>query len=143
GFIMLGKTNTPEFGNGPWTEPTALGPTRNPWGTDRTPGGSSGGAAAALAAGLCPVSQGSDGGGSIRIPSSACGLFGIKPNRGRVSPGPVLHDVTGLVTHGPLARTVADAAALLDVLAGQMPGDPYAAPSLPPGETFAEHARRA
>ena len=78
GFLVLGKTNTPEFGNGPWTEPKAFGPTRNPWDTERTPGGSSGGAAAALVAGLCPISQGSDGGGSIRIPSSACGLFGMK-----------------------------------------------------------------
>ncbi|MFH8790431.1 amidase [Streptomyces roseoverticillatus] len=143
GTILLGKTSTPEFGLSSHTENALVPPARTPWDLGRSAGGSSGGAAAAVAAGLAPLAHGSDGGGSIRIPASACGLFGIKPSRGRVSPGPVLHDVTGLVTHGPLARTVADAAALLDVLAGPMPGDPYAAPSLPPGGTFAEHARRA
>src|SRR5437588_1174786 len=115
GFIILGKTNTPEFGNGPWTDPLAFGPTRNPWDAERTPGGSSGGAAAALAAGLCPISQGSDGGGSIRIPSSCCGLFGIKPSRGRV-PAPE-RPASLLSQNGPIARTVADAAAMLDALA--------------------------
>jgi amidase len=123
GFIVLGKTNTPEFGNGPWTDPAAFGATRNPWDTARTPGGSSGGAAAALAAGLCPISQGSDGGGSIRIPASCCGLFGIKPSRGRVSTPskPPSH----LSTNGPIARTVADAAAMLDVIAGPALGDTW------------------
>lgn len=95
-----------------------------------------------MAAGLAPVAHASDGGGSIRIPASVCGLFGIKPSRGRISSGPLLHDVSGLATSGPLARTVTDAATLLDVLAGPMPGDPFTAPSLPPGETFAAHALR-
>ncbi|RLU92250.1 amidase [Streptomyces griseocarneus] len=142
GTIMLGKTNTPEFGLPPYTENAIAPPARTPWDLERSAGGSSGGAAAAVAAGLAPLAHGGDGGGSIRIPASACGLFGIKPSRGRVSNGPVLHDVTGLVTSGPLARTVADAAALLDVLAGPESGDPYTAPALPPGETFADHARR-
>jgi amidase len=123
GFIVLGKTNTPEFGNGPWTEPKAFGPTRNPWDTERTPGGSSGGAAAGLAAGLSPIAQGSDGGGSIRIPSSACGLFGIKATRGRVaSPS---KPVSALSTSGPIARTVEDAAALLDTMVGPVLGDAW------------------
>ncbi|MCD9143480.1 amidase [Streptomyces albireticuli] len=143
GTILLGKTNTPEFGLPPHTENDIAPPARTPWDLGRSAGGSSGGAAAAVAAGLAPLAHGSDGGGSIRIPASTCGLFGIKPSRGRVSSGPVLHDVTGLATSGPLARTVADAAALLDVLAGTEAGDPYTAPSLPPGETFAAAARRA
>ncbi len=123
GFVVLGKTNTPEFGNGPWTEPDAYGPTRNPWDLERTPGGSSGGAAAALAAGLCPISQGSDGGGSIRIPSSCCGVFGIKASRGRVS-GPS-RPASSLSTNGPITRTVADAAAMLDVISGPRLGDAW------------------
>src|SRR5438067_12753956 len=123
GFIILGKTNTPEFGNGPWTEPLAFGPTRNPWDTERTPGGSSGGAAAALAAGLSPIAQGSDGGGSIRIPSSCCGLFGIKATRGRVA-GPS-RPASLLSTNGPIARTVADAAAMLDVISRRSLGDSW------------------
>jgi amidase len=138
GFIMLGKTNTPEFGTTPWTEPIAYGPARNPWDTERTPGGSSGGAAAALAAGLCPISQGSDGGGSIRIPSSCCGLFGIKPSRGRVSHAPGAQSF--LSQNGPIARTVADAAMLLDVLAGYTTGDAWYAP--PPERSFADEAGR-
>jgi amidase len=138
GFIMLGKTNTPEFGTTPWTEPIAYGPARNPWDTERTPGGSSGGAAAALAAGLCPISQGSDGGGSIRIPSSVCGLFGIKPSRGRVSSAPGAQSF--LSQDGPIARTVADAAALLDAMAGYAAGDAWYAP--PPERPFAEEAGR-
>ncbi|MEE6266668.1 MULTISPECIES: amidase [Streptomyces] len=142
GTIMLGKTNTPEFGLPCYTENALAPPARNPWDTARSAGGSSGGAAAAVAGGLAPVAHGSDGGGSIRIPSSLCGLYGIKPSRGRVSAGPLLHDVTGLSTSGPLARTVADAAVLLDAMAGTLPGDPYAAPALPPGETFADQVRR-
>ncbi|MER6048169.1 amidase [Streptomyces sp. NPDC001793] len=142
GTILLGKTNTPEFGLPCYTENALAPPARTPWDLARSAGGSSGGAAAAVAAGLAPVAHGSDGGGSIRIPASACGLYGIKPSRGRVSGGPLLHDVTGLSTSGPLARTVADAAALLDAMAGTLPGDPYAAPSLPPGETFAGQVRR-
>ncbi|MEU6081118.1 amidase [Streptomyces sp. NPDC047108] len=142
GTIMLGKTNTPEFGLPCYTEGRLAPPARTPWDLERSAGGSSGGAAASVAGGLAPIAHGSDGGGSIRIPSSVCGLFGIKPSRGRVSGGPVLHDVSGLATSGPIARTVADAAALLDALAGPMPGDPYGAPSLPAGETFLAAARR-
>ncbi|MEC4018556.1 amidase [Streptomyces sp. H27-D2] len=142
GTIMLGKTNTPEFGLPCHTENKVAPPARTPWDLTRSAGGSSGGAATAVASGLAPIAHGSDGGGSIRIPAAACGLFGIKPSRGRVSSGPTLHDVSGLSTSGPLARTVADAAALLDVLAGPMPGDGYAAPALPPGETFEAYAHR-
>ncbi|MFH8572133.1 amidase [Streptomyces sp. NPDC017993] len=142
GTVMLGKTNTPEFGLPCYTENGIAPPARTPWDLSRSAGGSSGGAAAAVAGGLAPLAHASDGGGSIRIPASVCGLFGIKPSRGRVSGGPLLHDITGLSTSGPLARTVADAAALLDVLAGPMPGDPFTAPALPPGETFTAHARR-
>ncbi|ARF54579.1 amidase [Streptomyces gilvosporeus] len=142
GTILLGKTNTPEFGLPCYTE-NGLGPAaRTPWNAEYGAGGSSGGAGAAVAGGLAPVAHASDGGGSIRIPASLCGLYGIKPSRGRISSGPLLYDVTGLSTSGPLARTVADAATLLDVMAGAMPGDPYVAPSLPPGETFAAHAVR-
>ncbi|WP_432095866.1 amidase [Streptomyces sp. bgisy100] len=142
GTVMLGKTNTPEFGLPCYTENRLAPPARTPWDLDRSAGGSSGGAAAAVAGGLAPLAHGSDGAGSIRIPSSVCGLYGIKPSRGRVSSGPTLHDISGLSTSGPVARTVADAAALLDALSGPMPGDPYGAPGLPPGETFLGHARR-
>ncbi|MFG2136902.1 amidase [Streptomyces sp. NPDC048650] len=143
GTILLGKTNTPEFGLPCYTENGLAPPARTPWDLERSAGGSSGGAGAAVAGGLAPVAHASDGGGSIRIPASVCGLYGIKPSRGRVSSGPLLHDVSGLSTSGPLARTVADAATLLDVLAGPMPGDPYTAPPPAPGETFAAHAGRA
>jgi amidase len=137
GMVPLGKTNSPELGTVPITEPDLYGPCRNPWEPTRTPGGSSGGAAAALAAGLCPVAQGSDGGGSIRIPAAHCGLFGLKPSRDRVSRAPLFGDHGfGLVTDGVLTRTVADSAALLDVLAGYVPGDPGIAP--PPERPFAE-----
>lgn len=129
GTISLGKTATPEFGLPCYTE-TAVGPpTRNPWDTSRSAGGSSGGAGAAVAAGLLPIAQGSDGGGSLRIPGSVNGLVGLKPSRGRVSNAPVVADITGLPTNGPLARTVRDAAALLDVLAGPVLGDPWPAPA--------------
>jgi amidase len=135
GFIVLGKTNAPELGTVPVTESALHGVCRNPWDTNRTPGGSSGGAAAALAAGLCPISHGSDGGGSIRIPASCCGVFGLKPARGRVSSGPDRGDsLAGLATDGPIARTVEDAAAMLDVMAGYELGDPYWAP--PPARPF-------
>jgi amidase len=134
GTISLGKTNTPEFGLPCYTEPDVAPPARTPWDLSRSAGGSSGGAGAAVAAGLLPFAQGSDGGGSIRIPASVCGLFGIKPSRGRISAGPVVGDITGLATNGPLARTVRDAAALLDAMAGAMPGDPHWAP--PPAEPF-------
>ncbi|HUR75552.1 MAG TPA: amidase [Sporichthya sp.] len=134
GTVMTGKTNTPEFGLPCYTEPDVAPPARTPWDVTRSAGGSSGGAAAAVAAGLAPLALGSDGGGSIRIPASVCGLVGFKPSRGRVSNGPIGGDLTGLVTHGPLARTVADAAAFLDAVAGPMPGDPWWAPT--PEEAF-------
>lgn len=130
GFVVLGKTNVPELGSVPVTEPRLHGPARNPWDPTHTPGGSSGGAAAAVAAGLVPVAHGSDGGGSIRIPASCCGVVGLKPARGRVSLAPLYGDqMAGLVTPGPIARHVADAAALLDVMRGYVAGDPYWAPA--------------
>jgi amidase len=135
GFVILGKTNTPEFGTTAFTESDLNGATRNPWDPERTPGGSSGGAAAALAAGLVPVAHGTDGGGSIRIPASCCGVFGLKPSRGRVSSAP-FHSLEGFSTAGPLARWVEDAARFLDVLAGYEPGDAWWAP--PPTRPFAE-----
>ncbi|GAA2401895.1 amidase [Nonomuraea africana] len=128
GTVMLGKTATPEFGLPCYTETSVSPPSRTPWDLTRSAGGSSGGAAAAVAAGLAPAAQGSDGAGSIRIPSSVCGLFGIKPTRGRVSFAPIIPDLAGLSTNGPIARTVADAAALLDVMAHNNPGDLYLAP---------------
>jgi amidase len=134
GLVNLGKTNTPEFGSPCYTEPDVAPPAVTPWDRSRMAGGSSGGAAAAVAAGLVPLAQGSDGGGSIRIPASCCGLVGLKPTRGRISGWPMYGEVTGLATGGSLARTVRDAAALLDVLAGRRPGDPSWAP--PPGSTF-------
>ncbi|PZS25374.1 MAG: amidase [Pseudonocardiales bacterium] len=142
GTVSLGKTNTPEFGLPCYTEPDVAPPARTPWDLDRSAGGSSGGAAAAVAAGLVPWAQGSDGGGSIRIPASVCGVFGLKPSRGRVSAGPVAGDVTGLAITGPITRTVADAAALLDALAIPIPGDPHWAPPLPAGQTFLAAASR-
>jgi amidase len=142
GTISLGKTNTPEFGLPCYTENGVAPPARTPWDPSRSAGGSSGGAAAAVAAGLVPFAQGSDGGGSVRIPASACGLFGIKVSRGRVSNGPLAGDITGLAWSGPLARTVRDAAAMLDAIGVPMPGDPHWAPPLPPGETFLAHADR-
>ncbi|MFB9881388.1 amidase [Planobispora siamensis] len=128
GTIMLGKTATPEFGMPCYTETSVSPPTRNPWDLSRSAGGSSGGAAAAVAAGLAPAAQGSDGAGSIRIPASVCGLYGIKPTRGRISFAPIIPDLAGLSTNGPLARNVADAAALLDVMTHNNPGDLYHAP---------------
>ncbi len=142
GTISLGKTATPEFGFPCYTEPAFAGPARNPWDTERLSGGSSGGAATAVAAGLVPIAQGSDGGGSIRIPANCCGIFGIKPSRGRISSGPLGADTTGLSVNGPLARTVRDAAAMLDAMAGMAPGDPYWAAPLQYGETFLGYADR-
>ncbi len=143
GTVMIGKTSTPELGLPCYTEPAIGPPARTPWDLGRGAGGSSGGAAAAVAGGLAPLAQGSDGGGSIRIPASSCGLFGLKTARGRVSNGPVGGDVgPGLGVVGALSWTVADAAALLDVIAGPELGDPHWAPPLPPGETFVAHARR-
>ncbi|MGI8699531.1 MAG: amidase [Mycobacteriales bacterium] len=138
GTISLGKTNTPEFGLPCYTEPEVAPPARTPWDLGRSAGGSSGGAAAAVAAGLVPFAQGSDGGGSVRIPASVCGLFGVKVSRGRVSNGPLGGDVNGLGWSGPLARTVADAAAMLDAMAVPMPGDPHWAP--PPPRPFLTYA---
>ena len=136
GCVVIGKTNTPEFGLMPTTEPTAYGPTRNPWNTDHGVGGSSGGSAAAVASGMVPVGHAGDGGGSIRIPASACGLVGLKPTRGRVSMGPdVGESWAGLVVRHAVTRTVRDSAAVLDAIAGPMPGDPYYAP--PPTRPFA------
>ncbi|NET31260.1 MAG: amidase [Cyanothece sp. SIO1E1] len=140
GFIILGKTATSEFGSLPYTEPDGFPPARNPWNLDYTPGGSSGGSAAAVAAGLCAIAQGSDGGGSIRGPAFCCGLVGIKPSRGRVSHAPVGDYQSGISTNGPLARTVTDAAALLDVMSGYVTGDPYWLP--PPANTFLATARQ-
>ena len=120
GAIVVGKTNVPELTAWPFTETLAFGATRNPWSLDHTPGGSSGGAGAATAAGLCGLALGSDGAGSIRIPAAFCGLFGLKPQRDRVSLGPNQHDSWhGLVVNGPLTRRVADAALFLDVTAGR------------------------
>jgi amidase len=134
GMVWLGKTSTPEFGSPCYTEPEGLPPAVTPWDRTRMAGGSSGGAGAAVAAGLVPVAQGSDGGGSIRIPASCCGLVGLKPSRGRISGAPVYGDPVGLGTAGSLARTVRDAAAMLDVLAGRRTGDPTWAPE--PGGSF-------
>lgn len=142
GTISLGKTNTPEFGLPCYTEPAVAPPARTPWDPSRSAGGSSGGAGAAVAAGLVPFAQGSDGGGSIRIPASVCGLVGLKVSRGRVSNGPVGGDVTGLSWNGPLARNVRDVAALLDAMAVPMPGDPHWAPPLTDGQTFLSYAGR-
>ena len=135
GAIVLGKTNTPEFGTIPVTESELNGACRNPWDLERTPGGSSGGAAAAVAAGLAPAAHGTDGGGSVRIPASCCGLVGLKPSRGRISPAP-LASYEGLSTSGPLARTVRDVALLMDVMSGSEPGDRYRLPL--PDRSFAE-----
>ncbi len=129
GLVVLGTTNTPEFGKNASTEPLLHGPTRNPWRPTHSPGGSSGGSAAAVASGMVPVAHGSDGGGSIRIPSSMCGLFGFKPSRGRV-PGASVGDgfAYPLAVHHVLTTTVRDSAALLDAVCAQLPGEPYAAP---------------
>jgi amidase len=139
GFVVVGVTNMPEGGILPVTEPRRYGPTRNPWNLERTPGGSSGGSAAAVAAGMTPVAHGTDGGGSIRIPAACCGLVGLKPARGRISVAPRAGDSL-LSTDGPITRSVADAAAMLDVMAGPVPGDTSWA--APPAEPFAQSARR-
>jgi len=143
GTISLGKTNTPEFGFPCYTDNELVGPARCPWDPSRLAGGSSGGAAVAVAAGMVPFAQGSDGGGSIRIPASINGIFGIKPSRGRVSNAPLGSDVTGLGVVGPLARTVRDAAAMLDAISGPVLGDHAWAPPLPPGSSFLQAVERA
>ncbi len=137
GFVTIGKTNTPELGILPTPEPRAYGPTRNPWDTERSPGGSSGGSAAAVAAGLVPIAHANDGGGSIRIPASNCGLVGLKPTRQRVSEGPLIGDImSGMTAELAVARSVRDVAAVLDAVHGPGPGDPYAAP--PPLRPYGE-----
>ncbi len=128
GLITLGRTNSPEFGSLPVTEPEAYGPTRNPWNTGHTPGGSSGGAAAAVAAGMVPIAHASDGGGSIRIPASCCGLVGLKPSQGRVSMGPE-RDESGLSTQLCVSRSVRDTARMLDAVHGPGIGDSVIAPA--------------
>ncbi len=138
GAIPIGITNVPELMIFPWTASDATGITRNPWRLDRTPGGSSGGSAAAVAAGLVPCATGSDGGGSIRIPAACCGLVGMKPARGRVSMMPAGEHWLGLSTFGPLARTVRDSALMLDVMRGAIDGDTYTAER--PTRSFVEAA---
>jgi amidase len=136
GFVFVGRTNVPELGAVPTTEPAVYGPTLNPWDTGRSSGGSSGGSAAAVASGMVPVAHGNDGGGSIRVPSSECGLVGLKPSRGRNSLGPEFGEVWhGLVAEHVLTRSMRDSAAVLDASAGPAVGDPYFAP--PPARPFA------
>jgi amidase len=134
GTIMVGKTTTPEFGLPCYTEPDIAAPARTPWDLSRSAGGSSGGSAAAVAAGIVPAAHGSDGGGSIRIPASACGLVGLKPSRGRISPGPYAVNGPAVASHGVLTRDVRDTAALLDVLSASWPGDAFRLP--PPRTSF-------
>jgi amidase len=141
GLVTIGKTNTPEFGILPTTEPVAFGPTVNPWDPTRSPGGSSGGSAAAVAAGIVPLAHANDGGGSIRIPASACGLVGLKPSRARVSQAPYVGDsMSGLVSEFVVTRSVRDAARMLDLVHGPEPGDPYAAP--PPDRPYRDELGR-
>lgn len=136
GFVIVGKANTPEFGLVPSTEPLTYGPSHNPWNPAHSPGGSSGGSAAAVASGMVPLAHAGDGGGSIRIPSSMCGLFGLKPSRGRVSLGPDEGEAwAGLVIRHVVTHSVRDSAAVLDIVAGYIPGDPYTAP--PPARPYA------
>ena len=136
GLVIFGKTNTPEFGLAPVTEPELFGPTLNPWDLERTPGGSSGGAAAAVAAGIVPAAHASDGGGSIRTPAACCGLFGMKPSRGRVSFAPADQGWGGFSIQHAVTRSVRDSAVLLDLTAHPQPGDPYWLD--PPGRPFLE-----
>lgn len=129
GLVFIGRTNTPELGLQPTTEPEAYGPTRNPWNTAHSTGGSSGGSAASVASGMVPLAHAGDGGGSIRIPASECGLVGLKPSRGRVSLGPELGEAWGgAVARLVVSRSVRDTALILDCVSGAMPGDPYTAP---------------
>ena len=131
GLIPVAKTNAPEFGLLPTTEPQAYGPTRNPWNLDHSTGGSSGGSAACVASGIVPIGHANDGGGSIRIPASCCGLVGLKPTRARNPLGPAIGDIMGgLVAEHVVTRTVRDSAAVLDCSAGAEPGDPYFAPPI-------------
>ncbi len=142
GFVLVGKSNTSELGIVPSCEPLCWPPARNPYDLTRTTGGSSGGSAGAVAAGLVPIGHANDGGGSIRIPASCCGLFGLKPSRGRLSLGPDFGDINGgLVNELVVTRSVRDAAAVLDLLMGLHPGDPYAAPA--PARPYAHEVRAA
>jgi amidase len=141
GAIVVGKTNTPELGIPPVTEPDRFGPCRNPYDTGHTSGGSSGGSGAAVASGMVSLAHGNDGGGSIRIPASCCGLVGLKPTRGRVSWTPQWTEgAIGLATDGVLTRNVRDTAVALDIIAGYEPGDSYLVP--PPSTSFADAAGR-
>jgi Asp-tRNA(Asn)/Glu-tRNA(Gln) amidotransferase A subunit family amidase len=140
GLVIFGKTNTPEFGLAATTEPVLFGPARNPWNTGRSTGGSSGGAAAAVAAGIVPAAHASDGGGSIRTPASCCGVFGLKPSRGRVSMAPVGEGWGSLSVQHAVTRSVRDSAALLDAVCQPVAGDPYWAP--PPDRPYLEEVGR-
>src|SRR5262245_17601261 len=132
GFVPLGRTNVPEFGTTVTTEPRSFPPARNPWDPSHSTGGSSGGSAAAVAAGLVQVAHANDGGGSIRIPASECGVVGLKPTRGRVSQGPLTGEArAGGVTDVGVTAAVRDAAGVLDVISTRRPGEPYDAPALP------------
>ena len=139
GAVVVGKTAMPEFGQWPFTESVAHGITRNPWDTDRSTGGSSGGTAAAVASGMVPFGMGGDGGGSIRIPSACCGLYGLKPQRGRVSSNPNDHLWWALGTTGPLTRSVMDSAIVYDVLRGTLPGERFSADE--PSSSFVDAVR--
>lgn len=143
GFILLGKTNLPELALGPTTEPAAFGPTRNPWDLTKSAGGSSGGSAAAVAAGYVPLAEGTDGGGSGRMPASHCGVLGLKPSRGRISSGPQINaadNVHGMGTEALLGRSVRDLAAVLDIVHGHRPGEAYGAPT--PATSFLMASQR-
>ncbi len=140
GAVIVGKTNTPEIGLYPFTEGPAFGATRNPWSLDHTPGGSSGGSAAAVAAGIVPAALGSDGAGSVRIPAGWCNLVGVKPQRGRISGWPESELFNGLTCIGPLTRTVSDAALLLDLLSGSHTHDLHKPPA--PSEPYADSVQR-
>ncbi|MGZ4807134.1 MAG: amidase, partial [Ilumatobacteraceae bacterium] len=130
GFVAIGRTNAPEMGSTITTEPLAYGPSRNPWDLDHSTGGSSGGSAAAVAAGIVAVGHANDGGGSIRVPASECGLVGLKPSRGRVSQAPLIGESwAGATIDGCVTRSVRDTAAVLDAISGYEPGDPYTAPA--------------
>jgi amidase len=141
GLVIFGKTNLPEFAIRAVTDPELFGRTNNPWDLTRTPGGSSGGAAAAVAAGIVPMAAGNDGGGSLRIPAACCGLFSLRPSRGRVSSGPGIGEVWfGASSEGVISRSVRDSALALDVLQGAKPGDPFVI--APPAEPYIEAMRR-